>query len=318
MLMDVASDRSMTHSGYLGSAIHGHLVRSTKYLVLSIALSTITALQLPVRAADALAKSDQSEAITPKDGVIKLFDGTTLGDTYTWLKDTKREDPRKVFSVSDGMIHISGDGYGGLVTNKRYRDYHLVLEVKFGERTWHGRESNARDSGCLIHSNGKDGGYEGCWMPSIEVQIIEGGVGDFIAVGGPDETGKRVPISLTCTIGPDKDRAKQAIWKPDGKRETFQRGRVDWYGRDPDWKDEKGFRGKDDKESPHGEWTRIDVLCNGGHIETFVNGTKVNEAIDVSPHEGRIQLQSELAEVFYRRWELWPLDKGPEPAPGKQ
>ena len=46
--------------------------------------------------------------------MIKLFDGKTLGDCYTWLKDTKREDPRKVFTVSDGMIHISGDGYGGI------------------------------------------------------------------------------------------------------------------------------------------------------------------------------------------------------------
>ena len=51
-------------------------------------------------------------------------------------------------------------------------------------------------------------------MPSIEVQIIEGGVGDFIAVGGPDETGKRVPISLTCTVGPDRDRRN----KPSGNR----------------------------------------------------------------------------------------------------
>jgi hypothetical protein len=60
------------------------------------------------------------------------------------------------------------------------------------------------------------------------------------------------------------------------------------------------------------------VFCNDGHIETFVNGTKVNEAFDVSPSEGRIQLQSELAEVFYRRWELWPLGKGPKPEPAKQ
>jgi hypothetical protein len=272
----------------------------------------------PIWAAVTASGAGASDAITPTDDVIKLFDGKTLGDTYTWLKDTKREDPRKVFTVSDGMIHITGDGYGGLVTNKRYRDYHLVVEYKFGDRTWHGREKNARDSGCLIHSNGKDGGYEGCWMPSIEVQIIEGGVGDFIAVGGPDETGKRVPISLTCNVSPDRDQAKQAIWKPDGKRETFQRGRVDWYGRDPEWKDEKGFRGREDKESPHGEWTRIDAFCDAGHVETFVNGTKVNEAFDVSPREGRIQLQSELAEVFYRRWELWPLNKGPKPAPAKQ
>ena len=295
-----------------------HFSRCVKYFVLALVGMLLLTTAIPVCAADAPTTAAANDAITPKDDVIKLFDGKTLGDTYTWLKDTKREDPRKVFTVSNGMIHISGDGYGGLVTNKRYRDYHLVLEFKFGERTWHDRENNARDSGCLIHSNGKDGGYEGCWMPSIEVQIIEGGTGDFIVVGGPDETGKRVPISLTCTVGPDKDWAKQAIWKPDGKRETFQRGRIDWYGRDPDWKDEKGFRGKDDKESPHGEWTLIDVLCNGGRIETFVNGAKVNEAIDVSPHEGRIQLQSELAEVFYRRWELWPLYKGPEPAPAKQ
>ncbi len=270
-------------------------------------------------AADAATKSTPNEAITPKDRVIRLFDGKTLGDTYTWLKDTKREDPRKVFTVADGMIHISGDGYGCITTNKRYRDYHMVVEFKFGERTWHGREKNARDSGVLVHSNGKDGAYDGNWMPSIEVQIIEGGVGDFLLVGGQDEAGHLVPISLTCNVGRDRDG--ETIWQKDGKPETFTRGhvkRVNWYGRDPDWKDEKGFRGKDDKESPHGQWTRIDAVCDGGHIETFVNGTKVNEAFDVTPREGRIQLQSELAEVFYRRWELWPLDKGPKPAPAKQ
>jgi hypothetical protein len=301
----------------LGSRPLNSLMLSTWYAALLSFAFLMTNLQGSVWAADA-ARSEQSAAVAPKGDVIRLFDGRTLGDCYTWLKDTKREDPRKVFTVSDGMIHISGDGFGGLVTNQRYRDYHLVLEFKFGDRTWHERENRARDSGCLVHSNGKDGGYEGCWMPSIEVQIIEGGVGDFIAVGGPDESGNRVPISLTCTVGPDLDQAKQAIWKPDGKRQTFNRGRIDWYGRDPDWKDEKGFRGKDDKESRHGQWTRLDVFCDGGHVETFVNGTKVNEAFQVTPREGRIQLQSELAEIFYRRWELWPLDKGPKPAAAEQ
>jgi hypothetical protein len=45
---------------------------------------------------------------------------------------------------------------------------------------------------------------------------------------------------------------------------------------------------------------------------------KVNEAFDASPREGRIQLQSELAEIFFRRWELWPLGKGPEIEAAKQ
>ena len=217
------------------------------------------------------------------------------------------------------MIHISGDGYGCITTNKRYRDYHVVVEFKWGERTWHDRETHARDSGLLIHSNGKDGGYDGNWMPSIEVQIIEGGVGDFVPVPGVDETGQTHAAHLhlpTC----DHDR-DQVIWKEDGERETFKPRaykRVNWYGRDPDWKDEKEFRGQDDKDSPHGQWTRIDVICDGGHVMNFVNGTKVNEAFDVSPHAGRIQLQTEMAEIDYRRWELWPLDKGPEPAPAKQ
>jgi|tagenome__1003787_1003787.scaffolds.fasta_scaffold20691905_2 hypothetical protein len=284
-----------------------------------------------VQAAEASDQAKTSDdAVSPKDAVIKLFDGKSFGDWYTWLKDTKREDPRKVFTVDDGMIHVSGDGYGCITTNKHYRDYHMIVEFKFGERTWHERENATRDSGVLIHSNGRDGGYEGNWMPSIEVQIIEGGVGDFIIVGGPDESGKPVPITLTTTVAPERDRAKQAIYKPGGKQETFKRplpagvhaadspGRIDWYGRDPDWKDLKGFRGKEDVESPHGQWTRLDVICDGGHVETFVNGTKVNEAFDVSPRAGRIQLQSELAEIFYRRWELWPLAKAPRPAPAKQ
>jgi hypothetical protein len=284
----------------------------------------IVCLHRPAFAADQEPSAEQ--AISPKDDVFRLLDGKTLGDCYTWLKDTKREDPRKVFRIDDGMLHITGDGLGALVTNKRYRDYHLVLEFKWGERTWHGRENAARDSGLLVHSNGIDGGYNGTWMPSIEVQIIEGGVGDFVPVGGPDKYGELVPIAYTCNVARDRDG--EFVWSEDGKRETFRDKkrkrdgdqtltRVNWWGRDPDWTDTKGFRGKQDVDSPYGKWTRLDVFCDGGHIETFVNGKKVNEAFDVSPRQGQIQLQSELAEIYYRRWELWPLGKGPKPEPAR-
>lgn len=258
-------------------------------------------------------------AIAPADGVIRLFDGTSLGDCYTWLKDTKREDPRKVFQVHDGLLHITGDGLGGLVTNKHYRDYHLVLEFKWGERTWGERKNAAMDSGLLVHSNGIDGGYSGTWMPAIEVQIIEGGVGDFVPVPGNDENGKPVQLSYTCHVGRDRDG--EVIWNPEGPRDTFTLGglkRVNWFGRDPDWQDVKGVRGPQDKDSRPGEWTRLDVICDDGRIEVFVNGTTVNEAFDVSPREGRLQLQSELAEIYFRRWELWPVHKGPKPEPAKQ
>lgn len=299
-----------------------------KLLSVALILSAIGFLAAPpaIHADDAVATKPAAKtaakstpAVAPTDGPIKLFDGKTLGDCYTWLKDAGREDPRQVFTVADGMIHVSGDGLGALVTNKAYRDYHLVLEYKWGDKTWAARETAARDSGLLIHSNGADGGYGGIWMPSLEVQIIEGGLGDFILVNGKDDAGKQVPLSITCEV--DRDRDGEVIWKEGGKRETFDvanRKRVNWFGRDPDWADKVGFRGPNDVDSPHGQWTRIDVIADGDHVEVFINGVKVNEAFDVHPSEGRLQLQTELAEVFFRRWELWPVGKGPTPAKAEQ
>jgi hypothetical protein len=256
-----------------------------------------------------------AEPIRPTE-VIKLFDGTTLGDCYTYLQDTKFEDPRKVFRVTDGMLHITGDGLGSLITNKEYADYHLVLEFKWGEKVWKGRVDKTKDSGLLIHSRGADGGYNGIWMPSIEVQIIEGGMGDYIMVAGNDKDGKPVPISVTCEAARDRDG--EVIWQKGGKRETFDlknRKRINWFGRDPDWADKLGFRGKNDLDKSQTEWTRFDVIVEGGHIQNYVNGTLVNEAFDSVPDSGRIQLQTELAEIFFRRWELYPVGKGPKPGP---
>lgn len=259
------------------------------------------------------------DSIAPSDGVIKLFDGHTLDNCYVWMKGAGRRDPQQVFKAHHGAIHVSGDGLGALVTQKRYRDYHLVLEFKWGERTWHERKEAARDSGLLVHSGGADGAYGDAWLPSIEVQIIEGGVGDFVPVTGKGVDGKPVPISFTCQV--ERDRDGEPVWNAGGKRETFagkSLQRVNWFGRSVDWSDSKGFRGPKDVDSPHGQWTRLDVRCDGGHIETFVNGVKVNEAFDVEPRAGQLQLQTEMAEVFFRRWELWPLDKAPTPTPASQ
>ena len=185
----------------------------------------------------------------------------------------------------------------------------MVLEYKWGDRTWGDRVNAAKDSGLLIHSTGADGGYGGIWMPAIEVQIIEGGTGDFIMVNGPDDNGVPVPITMVCEVqvGPKGER----IWKQGGRRESFGSDnyhRIDWFGRDPEWKDVRGFRGENDIESPPGQWTRLEVICTDGHIRVFVNGVLANEAFDVLPRSGKLQLQSELAEIYFRRWELWPLD----------
>jgi hypothetical protein len=56
----------------------------------------------------------------------------------------------------------------------------------------------------------------------------------------------------------------------------------------------------------------MDVICDGDRIEIQVNGVKINEGFDAVPSAGKLLVQSEGAETFIRRWELWPLGKAPE------
>ena len=109
--------------------------------------------------------------------------------------------------------------------------------------------------------------------------------------------------------GAVKERNGEIIWCKGGQRMTFNAfARIDWWGRDPDWKDRLGFRAKQDLDSPGQQWTRLDVICNGGHVVYNVNGVQANEAFDVAPSAGKILIQIELAEVFVRRFEILPLN----------
>lgn len=252
-------------------------------------------------------------AVSPTDGPITLFNGRNLEGFYTWIRGSRYSDPNKVFTVHDGLLHISGNGYGGLVTNEAYRDYHLIVEFKWGKKTWGNRVDRARDSGLLVHCWGPDGGYSDTWMASIEAQIIEGGVGDILVLSGMDQqTGQVYPTSLTADITKDRDGEK--VWKKGGEPTTISGGRINWYGRDVDWADKVDFRGKDDVESPFGEWTRMEVIADGGRLLYKVNGIVVNEGYDAKPDYGKLILQTEQAEMFVRRFELWPIGQAPDDA----
>jgi hypothetical protein len=242
---------------------------------------------------------------------VFAFNGKDLEGWYTYLNGPKYEDPNKVFTVQDGMLHISGQGFGGITTKQTYKNYHLVAEFKWGEKTWDvpnpakegeflRKATAARDAGILVHAVGEDGAYGGHWLESIEVQLIEGGVGDFIVVGG-----KNAP-SLTVETRPGEN-PKIPYFEPGGKPVVKRGGRVNWWGRDPNWKDTLGFRGPRDVESPHGEWNRLDIICDGDTISTIVNGYLVNQGTKSSHTEGKIQLQTEGAEIFFRKFEVRPL-----------
>ena len=62
-----------------------------------------------------------------------------------------------------------------------------------------------------------------------------------------------------------------------------------------------------DAEKPTGEWNQVEVIVNNGEITYLVNGQLVNKAKDPNPKTGRILLQSEGAEIYYRNVVLQKL-----------
>ncbi len=248
------------------------------------------------------AKTSQNSRNIVHSKIINLFNGKNLDGWYSFIKHRGRDnDPKKVFTVHDGSIHISGEEYGSIITKEEYDNYKLVVEYKWGTHTYAPRMDNARDNGVLIHSIGADGGYTGIWMHSIQCQIIEGGTGDLLIVGDGSPT-----FALTSHVAPEKQNGTY-IFQPKGSLATINDGCINWFAHDPNWKDVKGFRGKNDIEKPAGEWNRIECIAEGDKISIFLNGTLVNQALHVKPSKGHIQIQSEGAEIFFRRVELIPI-----------
>jgi hypothetical protein len=119
---------------------------------------------------------------------------------------------------------------------------------------------------------------------------------------------------LTCEVekrptGVGEKKSDQFYWKAGGTPMTFSSGRINWFGRDPEWKDTLGFRGKMDVEKPVGEWNRLECICAGDSITYKLNGVVVNKGVKASPRRGKILFQSEGAEIFFRSIEVVPLSR---------
>lgn len=255
----------------------------------------------------------QGAAIRP-DRVIQLFDGKSLDAFDSWLVDHHHKDPNRVFTVVDQVdgapaIRVSGENWGGLLTKQSYRDYKMVVEYRWGSVTWGTRKDRTKDNGILLHAQGRPGNsqkdFNGPWMRSIEFQIIEGGVGDFILVGGYSDRGELLRPSMKAKS--KKDRDGENVFDPNGTVNVFSSGRINWWGRSEDWGDRLGFRGPQDVDSPGQDWTRLEAIVAGDRLTYYVNGKLVNEGFDSSLTEGKLLFQSEGAEIFFRKIELHPL-----------
>ena len=234
-------------------------------------------------AAPAGQTASSSVAIPPHQDAVVLFDGKDLHNFDSFLKSTGlNSDPTHVFRVENGVIHISGTEFGYLITKREFQHYYLRAEFKWGEGTFAPRQGQARDSGILYNIQGE----QKVWPRSIEFQIVEGGTGDFWMTDGAAITGK------------------------DGKRVTGPPGgalKIDRFGKGP-WKNVVGFRDPvGEVEKPHGQWNLLELVTQGNDVKQYVNGKLVNEGTDPFPASGKILVQSEGAEVYFRDIRLYPL-----------
>ena len=194
-----------------------------------------------------------------------LFNNKDLQGWYSFLKTNgKNSDPDTVFSVSDGMLHITGKEFGYIVTEKNYSDFHLAAEFKWGERKYPPRENKPRDNGILYYAVAEDR----VWPRAIECQVQEGDCGDFWLID-----------SVTVVI----DGART---QPTKNTRLIK---------------------KLDNEKPTGEWNRVEVIAKDGKVTHIVNGVVVNEGEQASLRSGRIIIQSEGAEIWYRKIEIKEL-----------
>jgi hypothetical protein len=249
---------------------------------------------------------------TPWGRARPLFNGRDLTGWYPWLVDTKYADPRNVFAVTNGTIRISGEGLGYLSTEEDFENYRLVVEFKWGQRNWAwgDRIGKARDSGIFLHSVGPDGNSHdgnGAFKAAIECNLFQGATGDFLLIRGRATDGSLIAPRIRATVSADRDGDGWFFWQPNGREHVIERwGRLNWFDKDRQWQDVADFRGARDVERPVGEWNLVECICQGDRIQLRLNGIAVNEATQVHPRRGRILLQCEGSEIFFRRVELYP------------
>ena len=241
--------------------------------------------------------------IPPTGEPVHLFDGKSMEhfDTFVFGQGFNH-DPDGVFRLlDDGTIRVEGMPYGYFITKDEYGDFYLRVEFKWGEATHGRRENMARDSGILYRavevqeraeaatSNGR------IWPKSLEFQIMEGGTGDVILLGGAEMSVNGVRKGGDRGIQIDRFN-KTDLGRKDG-----------WpvHYRAP-----AGFRDPNNEvEKPHGEWNVLEMVADGDRVKYWVNGTLVMEGSDASLAKGKILFQSEGSELYYRDIELRPLKK---------
>jgi hypothetical protein len=266
------------------------------------------------------ARAAEPAYATPASEWKTLFNGRDLSNWDKFLATAKgaeplvaNADPKGVFTVTnlngENVIHVSGEGYGAITTQEQFTNFHFRVQFKWGLARWGGRAQVGRDSGILYCGIGQPNPRTG-WLTSVENNIMEKGVGQWWSVNGAiiDCEGEWVTAENELYVPYKKEGRgeKNIVWRKGGPRLTPAPA--------------NGITPPFDVEQVFGNWNTVEVVFWGGQCIHLLNG-HVN-LVAFNPRyqqggqwraltHGKIQLQSEEAELFYRKIEVRPLHELP-------
>jgi hypothetical protein len=280
-----------------------------RFACLTVILGTICALGL-----------SQTTALGADAAWKSLFNGRDLDGWDKYLATSLASeplvpniDPKGVFSVTnvggENVIHVTGEVYGAITTREEFTNFHFRVQFKWGLQRWPGRANVGRDTGILYCGVGAPNPRTG-WLLSVENNIMEKGVGQWWSVNGAiiDCEGEWITPENEIYVPYKKEGRgeKNIVWKRGAPRLTASSA--------------NGITPPFDVEQVFGNWNTVEVVFWGGQCVHILNG-HVN-LVAVNPRwkdgerwrpltHGRIQLQSEAAEVFYRKPEARHLEELP-------
>jgi alpha-3'-ketoglucosidase len=237
-----------------------------------------------------------------------LFNGRNLkGWSVHYASKTAAGAPAasSIFSVENGVIHAYPAQSAGseqpnayIETDAEYQDYVLSLEYRWGEKKFAPRTNLVRDAGLIYHVHRERAAD---WPAGSEAQIQEGDTGDSWAVSS----------RLSSFVDPKTGR--YALPENGGVPVTVGN-------------DGKFERTRHNKVNEYPGWNTLEVIVRGDRATHIVNGVTNMRVYDikgwdaasnswVKVEKGRIALQAESAEVFYRNIRLRPATKSDDMPP---
>jgi hypothetical protein len=250
----------------------------------------------------------QAAADDNSAGWKPLFNGKNLSGWsvhYASKTSAGAAPPASIFSVENGVIHAYPTQAAGseqpnayIETVADHQDYVLSLEYRWGEKKFAPRMNLVRDAGLIYHVHRERAAD---WPAGSEAQIQEGDTGDSWAVSS----------RLSSFVDPKTGR--YALPENGGVPKTVGN-------------DGKFERTRHNKVNEYPGWNTLEVIVRGDRATHIVNGVTNMRVHDMKGwdaasnswmklEKGRIALQAESAEVFYRNIRIRPLTKADDLPP---